>query len=95
MTLSSTHCSNSTLDGHALSIQIVAAQAAGSSSLAGLQERWDEERGAILKQESAQEGRLTSVRAVAQKVRVRSRSRSPGACWPSSLTCPPAWRRAT
>ena len=69
MTLSSTHCSKSTLDGHALSIQIVAAQAAGSSSLAGLQERWDEERGAILKQESAQEGRLTSVRAVAQEPR--------------------------
>ena len=37
----------STLDGHALSIQIVAAQAVGLSSLAGLQERWDEERGAI------------------------------------------------
>jgi len=53
----------STLDGHALSIQIVAAQAVGLPSLAGLQERWNEERGAILKQEGAKEGRLTSVRA--------------------------------
>jgi tetratricopeptide (TPR) repeat protein len=53
----------STLDGHALSIQIVAAQAAGSPSLAGLRERWNAERGAILKQEGAKEGRLTSVRA--------------------------------
>ncbi len=53
----------STLEGHALSIQIVAAQAVGLPSLAGLQERWNEERGAILKQEGAKESRLTSVRA--------------------------------
>jgi tetratricopeptide (TPR) repeat protein len=53
----------STLEGHALSIRIVAAQAVGLPSLAGLQERWNEERGAILRQEGAKKGRLTSVRA--------------------------------
>jgi tetratricopeptide (TPR) repeat protein len=53
----------STLDGHALSIQLVAAQAVGLPSLAGLHERWNEERGTILKQEGAKESRLTSGRA--------------------------------
>jgi hypothetical protein len=52
----------STLEGHALSIRLVAAQAIGLPSLAGLQERWDEGRAAILRQ-GTRETRLTSVRA--------------------------------
>jgi tetratricopeptide (TPR) repeat protein len=51
------------LDGHALSIQLVAAQAAGTSTLAGLREAWDKYHAEILRRPDADEGRLTSVRA--------------------------------
>ncbi|HKH33398.1 MAG TPA: hypothetical protein VKA80_04415 [Beijerinckiaceae bacterium] len=68
------------------------------ASLAGLQERWNEERGAILKQEGAKEGRLTSVRAsLALSLKSPRMAGQPlaRACWPCSPICPPAWRRAT
>jgi TIR domain len=51
------------LDGHALSIHLVAAQAVGSSSLAGLRESWNEARAEILRISGEEESRLTSVRA--------------------------------
>ena len=51
------------LDGHALSIRLVAAQAIGSSSLAGLRESWDEVHAEILRISGEEESRLTSVRA--------------------------------
>ena len=51
------------LDGHALSIHLVAAQALGLSSLAGLHASWEEERAAILARPGEMETRLTSVRA--------------------------------
>jgi tetratricopeptide (TPR) repeat protein len=51
------------LDGHALSIRIVAAQAQGLPSLAGIREAWEEEHAAMLRHPSEDEGRLTSVRA--------------------------------
>jgi tetratricopeptide (TPR) repeat protein len=51
------------LDGHALSIHLVAAQAIGSPSLAGLRESWDEAHAEILRMSGEEESRLTSVRA--------------------------------
>jgi tetratricopeptide (TPR) repeat protein len=51
------------LDGHALSIRLVAAQAIGSPSLEGLRESWDEAHAEILRRSGEEEGRLTSVRA--------------------------------
>jgi tetratricopeptide (TPR) repeat protein len=51
------------LDGHALSIRLVAAQAIGSPSLAGLRESWDEAKAEILHMSGEKESRLTSVRA--------------------------------
>ncbi len=51
------------LDGHALSIRLVAAQATGLPSLTGLRESWDEVHAEILRVLGEQEGRLTSVRA--------------------------------
>jgi tetratricopeptide (TPR) repeat protein len=51
------------LDGHALSIRLVAAQAIGSPSLKGLRESWDEVHSEILRVSGEDEGRLTSVRA--------------------------------
>jgi len=51
------------LDGHALSIQLVAAQAIGLSALKGLRESWDEAHAEILRQPGTEESRLTSVRA--------------------------------
>jgi hypothetical protein len=51
------------LDGHALSIRLIAAQATGSPSLNGLKESWDEVHAEILRVSGEQESRLTSVRA--------------------------------
>ncbi len=51
------------LDGHALSIRLVAAQAIGSPSLKGLRESWDDAHAEILRIWGEEEGRLTSVRA--------------------------------
>jgi tetratricopeptide (TPR) repeat protein len=51
------------LDGHALSIRLVAAQAIGSPSLAGLQESWDEVHAEMRRISGEEESRLTSVRA--------------------------------
>jgi SIR2-like domain len=51
------------LDGHALSIQLVAAQASGLPTLKGLRELWDEARAEILHRPGEDESRLTSVRA--------------------------------
>ena len=51
------------LDGHALSIHLVAAQAVGLPSLKGLRESWDEAHAEILRISGQEEGRLTSVRA--------------------------------
>ena len=51
------------LDGHALSIHLVAAQAIGSPSLVGLRESWDEVHAEILRMSGEEESRLTSVRA--------------------------------
>jgi tetratricopeptide (TPR) repeat protein len=51
------------LDGHALSIRLVAAQAIGTPSLKGLRESWDEVHAEILRISGEEEGRLTSVRA--------------------------------
>lgn len=51
------------LDGHALSIRLVAAQAIGSPSLQGLWESWEEVHAEILRAYGEEEGRLTSVRA--------------------------------
>ena len=51
------------LDGHALSLRLVAAQAIGSSSLRGLRESWDEVHAEILKISGEQEDRLNSLRA--------------------------------
>ena len=51
------------LDGHALSIRLVAAQAIGSPSLKGLRESWDEAHSEILRISGEEESRLTSVRA--------------------------------
>jgi tetratricopeptide (TPR) repeat protein len=51
------------LDGHALSIRLVAAQAIGLPSLRGLRESWNEVRAEILRMSGEEEGRLTSVRA--------------------------------
>jgi tetratricopeptide (TPR) repeat protein len=53
----------SALDGHALSIHLVAAQATGLSALLGLRESWEDARSAILNQPGAVETRLTSVHA--------------------------------
>lgn len=51
------------LDGHALSIRLVAAQAIGLPSLKGLRETWEEAHAEILRRPGEEEGRLTSVRA--------------------------------
>lgn len=51
------------LDGHALSIQLMGAQAMGSTNLALLYEAWEDLHAEILKRPDASEGRLTSVRA--------------------------------
>ena len=51
------------LDGHALSIRLVAAQAIGLPSLKGLRESWDEAHAEILRISGEDESRLTSVRA--------------------------------
>ncbi len=51
------------LDGHALSIRLVAAQAVGLPSLNGLRESWDEAHAEILRRPGEDESRLTSVRA--------------------------------
>jgi len=51
------------LDGHALSIRLVAAQAVGLPSLAGLRQSWEEAHAEILKNPGEKESRLTSVRA--------------------------------
>jgi tetratricopeptide (TPR) repeat protein len=51
------------LDGHALSIHLVAAQAIGSPSLKGLRESWDDAHAKILRISGEAESRLTSVRA--------------------------------
>jgi hypothetical protein len=51
------------LDGHALSLRLVAAQATGVPSLSGLRESWDEARAEILRRPGQAESRLTSVRA--------------------------------
>ncbi len=51
------------LDGHALSIRLVAAQAAGLPTLAGLRESWDDAHAEILRRPGQKESRLTSVRA--------------------------------
>ena len=51
------------LDGHPLSIDIVAAQAIDVSSLSLLVQAWLESKAAILRKPDQQEGRLTSVRA--------------------------------
>jgi hypothetical protein len=51
------------LDGHALSIHLVAAQAIGLPSLRGLRESWDDAHAEILRASGEQESRLTSVRA--------------------------------
>jgi tetratricopeptide (TPR) repeat protein len=51
------------LDGHALSIRLVAAQAIGLPSLKGLRESWDDAHAEILRISGEFESRLTSVRA--------------------------------
>lgn len=51
------------LDGHALSIELVAARAAGGASLESIRRAWQELRGEILKIVGEVESRLTSVRA--------------------------------
>jgi tetratricopeptide (TPR) repeat protein len=51
------------LDGHALSIRLVAAQAVGLPSLKGLRKSWDEAHAEILRRPGEEERRLTSVRA--------------------------------
>ena len=51
------------LDGHALSIHLVAAQAAGLPTLAGLRESWDDAHAEILRRPGKKESRLTSFRA--------------------------------
>jgi len=51
------------LDGHALSIQLLAAHAVGLPKLKGLREAWEEEHAAILRRMNEGEGRLTSIRA--------------------------------
>jgi tetratricopeptide (TPR) repeat protein len=51
------------LDGHALSVRLVAARAIGSPSLEGLRESWDEAHAELLRISGEEEGRLTSVRA--------------------------------
>ncbi len=51
------------LDGHALSIRLVAAQAIGLPSLKGLRESWDDAHAEILRISGEEESRLTSVRA--------------------------------
>lgn len=51
------------LDGHALSIRLIAAQAIGSPSLRGLRESWDDAHAEILRISGESESRLTSVRA--------------------------------
>jgi len=51
------------LDGHALSLHLVAAQATGLANLIGLREAWEEAHAEILASPGANEDRLTSVRA--------------------------------
>ena len=51
------------LDGHALSLKIVGAQAAGLYDLRGIKERWESAKADILRRPGAVEGRITSVRA--------------------------------
>jgi tetratricopeptide (TPR) repeat protein len=51
------------LDGHALSIRLVAAQAIGLPTLDGLRESWDDAHAEILRVFGEEESRLTSVRA--------------------------------
>lgn len=66
------------LDGHALSIQLIAAQARGLASLSGIRESWEEEHAAILKRPGEDEGRLNSVRASLQvSLRSNRLSKSP------------------
>src|ERR1051326_1180464 len=60
------------LDGHALSIRLVAAQAAGSVALKGLRESWDEVHDEILRRPGEEETRLTSVR-VSLSISIKSR----------------------
>jgi tetratricopeptide (TPR) repeat protein len=50
------------LDGHALSIHLVAAQASGLPTLKGLRGLWDEVHAEILRRPGEKESRLTSVR---------------------------------
>jgi tetratricopeptide (TPR) repeat protein len=51
------------LDGHALSIHLISAQAIGLPALRGLRESWDEAHAKILRASAEKESRLTSVRA--------------------------------
>jgi tetratricopeptide (TPR) repeat protein len=51
------------LDGHALSIRLVAAQAIGVPALRGLRDSWDEVHAELLRRPGEKETRLTSVRA--------------------------------
>jgi tetratricopeptide (TPR) repeat protein len=51
------------LDGHALSIRLIAAQAVGLPALRGLRESWDDAHAEILRISGETETRLTSVRA--------------------------------
>lgn len=51
------------LDGHVLSIRLIAAQAIGLPRLHGLRESWDEAHAEILRISGETEGRLNSVRA--------------------------------
>lgn len=51
------------LDGHALSIQLMAALALDLPSLRGLRDRWNTAHAAILRRPGEEEGRLTSLRA--------------------------------
>jgi len=53
----------SILDGHALSISLVAAQARGLGSLKGIREDWETEHAKLLRNPNVPEGRLTSVLA--------------------------------
>jgi hypothetical protein len=68
------------LDGHALSIRLVAAQASGSPTLGGLRESWDEAHAEILRTLGQEESRLTSVRAsLALSLRSRRMKSTPSA----------------
>jgi tetratricopeptide (TPR) repeat protein len=51
------------LDGHALSLQLIAAQARTVRNLADILQEWRQQRALLLKRRGQDEGRLTSVRA--------------------------------